>query len=129
MCVCVCTNTHTHTHTHTSTSISIAHPAGLLSPLMCVTLTHLQVKALRPVFFFHFLSSGTIRKKSLLLGGSRSGWQNEKQHKFNKSAVLISNYVQILCDVFSWKWFRKKGLDLSLSFSDRRKTCQKAPGR
>ena len=34
------------------------------------------------------------------VGGSRSDfWQNDKGHKFNKSAVLISNYVEILCDV------------------------------
>jgi hypothetical protein len=38
--------------------ISIAHPAGLLSPLLRVTLEHLQVKALDLfVFVFHFLSS------------------------------------------------------------------------
>jgi hypothetical protein len=37
------------------------------------------------------------RRNEQQVGGSRSGfWQNEKPHKFHKSAVLISNYVGFL---------------------------------
>jgi hypothetical protein len=47
---------------------------------------------------FNFLGTcGTLIRRLLPVGGSRSGfWQNEKPHKFHKSAVLISKYVGFL---------------------------------
>ncbi len=37
----------------------------------------------------------------IMTRGSRSGfWQNEKPHKFNKSVVLISNYVDFFEPVY-----------------------------
>jgi hypothetical protein len=47
------------------------------------------------------------------VGGSRFGfWRSEKQHKFNKPSVLISNYLDFFEQTYQVYQLQNVGLDL-----------------